>query len=233
MADEERLAAMFTKNMSLDPVTVPQQPARIVYVSQHYTHTAHIAAQPVEAPQTSPRPASEPPQSEHLLAETVLRNHGVDPSCLSASQVQLFKTADEPQQLRLIELWRIYPPTNSNNNSTLAWTSLSTLEQEIVLARDRYTRAQMQPAPQDDSMMSLDGTPLVPLQDGDGRWMSVAETDHYMEPYMSTGYAGQAPDVPRVAAYKPSTDPVYSGTCTVNYSQLEKMENQYGRMMDI
>lgn len=233
MADEERLAAMFTKNMSLDPVQGPQEPPKIVYVSQHYTHSAHLAHQPVEPPQPSPRPASEPPQSEHLLAETVLRNHGVDPSCLSTSQLQLFKTADEQQQLRLIELWRICPPTNSNNNPSLAWSAPSTLEQEIILAQDRYMRNQMQTQQQDQTMMSLDGTPLVPIQAGDGRWMGITETDHYMEPYMSTGYSTQAPDVPRVAAYKPSTDPVYNGTCMVNYSELEKMENQYGRMMDL
>lgn len=236
MADEERLAAMFTRNMSLDPVQEPQEPHKIIYVSQHYTHSAHIAHQPVEAPQPLPRPASEPPQGEHLLAETVLRNHGVDPSCLSMSQLQLFQTAEEPQQLRLIELWRICPPTNSNSNdATAGWDSPSTLERETILAKDRYMRSQMQAQaqPQDDTMMSLDGTPLVPIQAGDGRWMGVSETDHYnMEPYMSAGYAPPAPDVPRAAAYKQSVDPVYNGTCMVNYSDLEKMENQYGRVME-
>lgn len=229
MADEERLAAMFTKNMSLDPV---QEPHKIVYISQHYTHSAHIAHQPVEAPQLVPRPASEPPHGEHLLAETVLRNNGVDPSCLSTSQLQLFKTAEEPQQMRLIELWRICPPINSNN-ATAGLDSPCTLEKEIVLAQDRYMRSQMQAQPQDEHMMSLDGTPLVPIQAGDGRWMSVAETDHYMEPYMSTGYAAQGQEVPRAAAYRQSVDPVYNGTCMVNYSELEKMENQYGRMMEL
>lgn len=232
MADEERLAAMFTENMSLDPVQVPQEPQKIVYISQHYTHSAHMAQQPVDVPQPSPRPASEPPQGEHLIAEAVLRSHGVDPSYLSTSQLQLFKTAEEPQQLRLIELWHICPPTKSTDNPTLAWNSPSTVEQEIALAKERYMRNQMQTQPQDEAMMSLDGTPLVPIQAGDGRWMGITETDHYMEPYMATGYAAQAPDVPRMAAYKPSTDPVYGGTCMVGYSELEKMENQYGRMMD-
>jgi len=231
MADEERLAAMFSRNMSLDPVQVPEEPSKIVYVSQHYTHSAHLVHQQEEPSKYTTRPASEPPQSEHLLAETVLRNHGVDPSCLSTAQLQLFKTAEEQQQLRLIELWRICPPSNSNDNPSLAWTSPSTLEQEIVMAKDRYVRNQMQAPQQDQPMMSLDGTPLVPIQGGDGRWTSMAEADHYMEPYMSTGY-NRAQEVPR-AAYKPSTDPVYNGTCMGNYSDLEKMENQYGRMMDM
>jgi hypothetical protein len=234
MADEERLAAMFTKNMSLDPVPDPQQPAKIVYISQHYTHTAHLTAQPMGAPQPTPRPSSEPPQSEHLLVETVLRNHGVDPSYLSTSQLQLFKAAEEAQQLRLIELWRICPPTNSRENPSLAWNSPSTMEQEALLARERYLRSQTQPQPVEDGMMSLDGTPLVPIQAGDGRWVGIVETDHYMEPYMSSGYSAQAPNVPRAAAaYKPSTDPVYGGPGMVNYNELEKMENQYGRMMEL
>lgn len=213
MADEERLAAMFSKNMSLDPAQVPQEPPKIVYVSQHYTHSAHVAQTPVaielEFEPRSPRPASEPPQREHVFAEAVLREHGVDPAYLSTSQLKLFTTAEEQQQRRLIELWRICPPTNSNDNPSLAWNAPSTLEQEVVMAKERYMRSQMQPQQYEVNMEPT-----------------------YTEPYMLTGYAAQAPDVPRAAAYKPSTDPVYNGTCMVDYSELEKMENQYGRTMD-
>jgi hypothetical protein len=233
-ADEDRLAAMFSKNMSLDPVQVPQQPPKIVYISQHYTHTAHLTRQE-EPAEPSPRHASEPAHNEHMLAETVLRNHGVDPSCLSNSQLQLFKTAEEPQQLRLIELWRICPPTDISSNQTLAFSSPSTMEVEMKLAQDRYLRSLAQPTQQDE-VMSLDGTTA---QYGDGTWVGLIETSHYMEPYMSSGYdeatrmAAQAPDAARVQTYKPSTDPVYNGTCMVNSSELEKMENQYGRTMDL
>ncbi|KAB5535104.1 hypothetical protein GE09DRAFT_1227101 [Coniochaeta sp. 2T2.1] len=265
MAEDERLAAMFNKNMSLDPPPPPpQEPQKIVYISQHYTHTAHITNQTVEPPQLSPRPASEPSQSDQLLVETVLRNHGVDPSHLSTSQLQLIRGAEENQQLRLIELWRICPPSNNEDHPSFAWDSNRTVDQEIALAENSYMRkmagqkaseqqGQQQAAWQameqqsqqaqelakqraqqqeeDQTMMSLDGTPLVPMQGGDSRWMGHLETSHYMEPYMMSGY--QAPDVPRLNAYKQATDPVYnSQPRELSFSQIEELENQYGRMVD-
>lgn len=175
------------------------------------------------------------------MVELVLRNHGVDPSCLSSSQLQLFKTAEEPQQLRLIELWRICPPTNSNDNPTLAWNFSSSLEDEELMAKARFLRSLAPAAGPEETMMSLDGTPLTPVQAGDGRWIGIAsEAQHYMEPYMSSGYdhlmemekLAQRADVPRVGIYKPSTDPVYnSTTASLDWSQQAQMEDQYGRMM--
>ena len=254
IAEDERLAAMFTKNMSLDPPPARQEPQKIVYVSQHYTHTAHITNQnqTVDAAQLSPRAASEPSLPDNVLVETVLRNHGVDPSQLSASQLQLFKGAEENQQLRLIELWRICPPANNQDHPPFAYDSTRTVDQEIVLAQNIYmrkmadqraawlameqqahqaqelARQRAQQQPEDQTMMSLDGTPLVPMQGGDGRWMGHLETNHYMEPYMISGY--EAPDATRT--YKQATDPVYNNQNGLSYSQIEQLENQYGRMVD-
>jgi hypothetical protein len=249
MQSPEELASLFSKNMTLDPIRVPQEEPKIVYISQHYTHSAHVAKQPVEPPQLSPRPASEPPQSEYELVNQVLRNHGVDPSGLSASQLQLFKTADTPQQVRLVELWRICPPTNSSNNPALAW-NFTTVEQEEALAKLRYDQQQQQ---ETESVMSLDGTPLTPIQSGDGRWIGIeSQTQHYMEPYMTSGYEDMArreyeESARRAIAeasfqghkgavlstsYRKATDPVYNSTVSpCGVEQQMQMANQYGRMV--
>ena len=225
---QEELVALFHRNFTLDPIpqpapapqaapapAPPQQPAeepkeepKIVYISQHYTHSAHLVKQD---PQPL-RPASEPPQSEHAAVERVLREHGVDPSGLSSAQLQLFKRVDTPEKLRLIELWTVCPPTSSTDNPTLGW-SMTTVEQEETLARLRYEQQQQQlidqqlqaefmmmqdepvHEPEPETVMSLDGTPLTPIQAGDGRWISMAPASasyHYMEPYMASGYEEMA-----------------------------------------
>lgn len=225
MQPQEELVALFSRNLTLDPVfqpapvpvpapahapavQEPQEERKIVYISQHYNHSAHVAKQDAQPP----RPASEPPQSEHAAVEQVLREHNVDTSGLSSAQLQLFKTVDTPQKFHLIELWRACPPTNSNDNPTLTW-SQTTVEQEEALARLRFEQQQQQlidqqlqqefgmmqdeppaaPAPEPEAVMSLDGTPLTPIQAGDGRWMvASAAAYHYMEPYMASGYEEMA-----------------------------------------
>ncbi|KAK5658885.1 hypothetical protein OQA88_1699 [Cercophora sp. LCS_1] len=262
MQDEE-LAALFARNFSLQqpaplPVPVPvavEQPKeqKIVYISQHYTHSAHVVRHDVEPPLQSPRPASEPPQPEHSTVEAVLRNHGVDPSCLSSAQLSLFKTVDDPQKLKLLELWRVCPPTNSLDNPTLAW-SMTSVSQEELLAKMRYEQRQRA---EQETVMSLDGTPLTPIQGGDGRWISNMSYS-YMEPYMATGYEemarreyeesarrafaesmqpskeitsqfGTATDA---SIYKPATDPVYrTSGADLEFRRQDAMADQYGRMM--
>ena len=210
---QEELIALFSRNLTLDPlsrpapapapapVPEPQEERKIIYISQHYNHSAHVAKHDAQPP----RPASEPPQSEHAAVEQVLKEHSVDTSGLSSAQFQLFKTVDTPEKLRLIELWRICPPTNSNDNPTLTW-SMTTVEQEETLARLRFERQQQQlidqqlqdefammqdePMPKPEAVMSLDGTPLTPIQAGDGRWID--SSFHYMEPYMASGYEEMA-----------------------------------------
>ncbi|TLD31573.1 hypothetical protein PspLS_01957 [Pyricularia sp. CBS 133598] len=247
MQAHEDLAALFSRNLILDASKIqqiqiqeqPQQeapePQPITYsISQHYHHSVYHAA-PV--PAQPERPASEPPSSEHQGVEAILTSHGVDPAGLSQSQVQLFKEADDAQKLRLLELWRICPPTATReSNPALAFNSTS-LEQEEQLARMRYEEQQQM----DDAMaMSMDGTPvMVPIQGGDGRWQ-VPETaqDYMMEPYMSSGYEELARSAMPMA-YKPATDPVYKSACLpIDYRSVhmpidwalrqQTMEDQYG-----
>ena len=252
MQGHDDLAALLARNLTLDSVPAPisppkeQEEPKIIYFSQHYTHSAHIVAKPPQQGtqeseqmlQHQQRRASEPPQPEHQAIELILIAHEVDPSALSASQLELFKTADDSQKMRLIELWRIVPPTNSTDNPALAWSS-TTVEQEETLARMRYERKLQEE--QAGSVMSLDGTPVAtPMQAGDGRWI---QSQHYMEPYMAAGYGDYTPAQPRVAdvhlggrlSYNPATDPVYqnsnNGIDWAEQRRTMEMENQYGILM--
>ena len=263
---QDDLAALLSRNLRLDPIQDPPPPEepRIVYISQHYTHSTHVPQQQQQQQegqmqiQASQRPSSVPPQPEYGSAENVLREHGVDPSALSTSQMQLFKSAEEPQQRRLMELWRICPPTNSTDNPTLTWTN-TTVEQEEILAKMRYSHQQTDQEQHKqervvETTMSLDGTPLTPIQAGDGRWVQTMNYQHYMEPYMASGYeelarreyeesvhrAYQEEKIQRpkdiYTPYAAAVDPVYQMTNNGldwqrAQQQQQQMEDQYGRMM--
>lgn len=117
---QDELAQLFAANMHLSqnatqqvqqqqPEPVQQQeqeaPKAIVYASSHYTHSHHVIPT---------RSASEPPARTHIemseLATILLRN-SINPEQLFPSQVDLFQNADDDQRLRLLELWRISPPS--------------------------------------------------------------------------------------------------------------------------
>ncbi|KAI1205338.1 uncharacterized protein F4807DRAFT_443647 [Annulohypoxylon truncatum] len=250
----DELAAMFSRNLTLQPQPVQapretselQQPEReITYsISQHYHHSAHLAHQD-DHPVEYRRPSSEPPQTQEPSAESILNKHGIDHAGLSAAQLELFKTADDSQKLRLIQLWQICPPSNTRDNPAVA-LSTTTVEEEEFLAQLRYERRLAEEA-QNNTVMSMDGTPLTPVQTGDGRW--VAMTD--VEPYMMSGYEAlarreyeesarqqyeEAMTIPKDVyshfgtavggpTYRPATDPVYDSDWT---RQQQAMENQYG-----
>ncbi|KAI9171459.1 hypothetical protein HJFPF1_00942 [Paramyrothecium foliicola] len=242
------LAALFSRNLTFNPDiqdTIPREPVAapapapapaqpIVYsISQHYHHSAHIVRQPAQQQQTiteePQRRLSEPPQSETVSSEGILRNYGVNPANLTPSQLQLFKIADEPQKLRLLELWSICPPNNGGDIPALAWSS-TTMEQEEQLAQMRYGRLQQQ-----NNVMSLDGTTV---QTSDGKW----QQDSDSEPYITSGYEElmrreqQRRDKEQAAkaaynhfgtsagpSYSPATDPVYLGS---DYSRNQQQQQQ-------
>jgi hypothetical protein len=260
MRMHDELAALFSRNLTFNsevqapapaPEPVQEQPAPepkpIIYsVSQHYTHSAHVVrAQPAQQREEPQRHSSEPPQTESPSPEAVLRDHGVDPSTLTPSQVQLFRIADTPQQLRLIELWSICPPGNGGDIPALAWSS-TTVEQEEHLAHMRYERAQQhelqqqQQQQQQQQAMPLDS---AAYQTGDGRWVDSPDNSD-TEPYMLSGYEemmrrenqrqlqNRFQDVhshftPQ-PAYTPATDPVYMGADYARQQQMLDMASQYG-----
>ncbi|KAH8792184.1 hypothetical protein F5882DRAFT_427378 [Hyaloscypha sp. PMI_1271] len=204
MTTQEDLAALFQRNLSLQqtvPVVPKEEPKEepIIYsISQHYHHSAHVA-----------RPSSEPPQTDQLTTEIILSRHGVDVTTLFPSQLELFKTADAGQQMRLIELWRICPPDYGGH----------ALAQDIGQWPDTMSDSSTQ-------------GPLTPIQGGDGRWNQMQAA----EPYMQTGYealaareyensAAQSKDIYAHFGTR-STDPVYKTVEDV-HKYPNAMENQY------
>lgn len=155
----------------------------------------------------------------------------IDPTTLTPAQLQLFRTADDPQKQRLIELWLISPPTKGADIPSLAWSSTS-VEQEERLAQLRFDREQEQ-------VMSLDGTSV---QTADGTW---ADQRSDSEPYMTSGYEElmrreqQRQAEPRAVynhfgnaigsrTYSTATDPVFMGPDTVRQQEQMNMATQYG-----
>ena len=241
MATQEELSALFARNLSLQPqaiyvapVEAPPAPTPVeepytYSISRHYHHSAHIAQQP------PPRPASEPPQSNQVTVEIVLSRNGVDPSALYPSQIDLFRTADEAQQLRLIELWRICPPDYTSNvakNLLGLSDSTTSVQQEEALAQLRYERMATEEKQQVERMMleermsrtggdqqgmdsdtmsdASTNQPLTPIQGGDGRWN---QSHVAAEPYMQSGYETLAQREYEQSVgpkYSQATDPVYN-----------------------
>lgn len=254
----DELAAMFSRNMALQQQATQQEPIQstetkvepepIVYASAHYTHSAHLLNESKPVVERD-RPSSEPPQSRQPLAEDILSHYGVNPSSLSASQMELFKTAEDSQKERLIELWLICPPTNTQENPAVAWSS-TTVQQEEVLAQLRYER-QLQENAEKQNVVSMSGTPLTPTQTGQGEWTG---TISYMEPYMMSGYEEMARREYEESArrqyeeeakppkevyshfgsavgghrYHEATDPVYNTHNNDWERQQQMMENRYG-----
>ncbi|KAI0160248.1 hypothetical protein GGR57DRAFT_413221 [Xylariaceae sp. FL1272] len=257
----EELAALLSRNLTFQPQqqTTQQQPSEqvqqepIAYsISQHYHHSAHLIHQ--EPVVEVSRPSSEPPQSQYPSNEQVrqvLAQHGVDYTGLTTNQFELFKTGDTPQQLRLIELWRICPPTNPQNHATVDSINTS-VEQEERLAQLRYEQQVAEEAKR-NSVISLDGTPLTPVQTTEGHWVHASDP----EPYMASGYEMMARREYEESArrqlaeewpqskslndhindYRPATDPVYQNSrpgVIVSFGandfvrQQQAMEDQYG-----
>ncbi|EAA35850.1 hypothetical protein GE21DRAFT_658 [Neurospora crassa] len=259
MHSQDELSALFSRNLSLEPVQqlaqvqVLNQEPKIVYISAHYNHSAHVRTQDTPPAQPAPRRTSEPPALSEV--EAVLTKHHVNTACLSRAQLQLFKSVDDPQRYRLIDLWRNCPPTSRSDNPTLDW-SMTSVSQEEILAKNRWEQQQQQQAAEQEVTMSLDGTPLTPIQAGDGRWIA-ADSHHEMEPYMASGYEDMArreyedsarrafaesvertKDACRPLAiatggptFNPAhSDPVYANA-GVDWRQQVAMANQYGLFM--
>lgn len=250
---QEELAHLFSAHMNLSqaaqqPTQPPQQmqfeesmqqqleaehmPKHIVYASQHYTHTHHI-----------PRSVSEPPPKTHIEPsnlESVLLRNSIDPSFLFPSQLDLFQNADDDQRLRLLELWRISPPTGrqgypegtdySMSRQLYDWPPTS-LAQEETMARLRYEGNQGATSDQEHIQQQTDQTSMLPA----------SPPSQSAEPYMTSGYelmaqreyehSAQSADNPRGESgkYNHATDPVYNGGLwQKNVGSVSDMENQYG-----
>jgi hypothetical protein len=235
MQMHEDLAALFSRNLSLQNrpytgATAPgqidqstQPEAAITYsITQHYHHSAHVASQ------NPSRPVSTPPPTDQETTEIILGRHGVDVTTLFPSQIELFKTADPSQQMRLVELWRISPPNYGGHalaQDLGTWPATS-FQQEEAMAKLRYERRMLEERASrtqitEDQQEHFDGgedvmsdgeqsnAPMTPIQGGDGRWPGATYVSHTTEPYMVSGYESLAQREYELSARRPSKD-VYS-----------------------
>lgn len=247
---QDELTRMFTEHMTLSQQTAPprvyqvreqekpaqvlpeQAPKQIVYASQHYTHSHHVAPT---------RSASEPPVKTHIDPsdlEAVLLRNSIDPSLLFPSQIDLFQNADDDQRLRLLELWRISPPSGRQgipadvdynmSRQLYDWPPTS-LAQEEAMAKLRYERMEQPPAEQQQQ----------PEQSTITNSVTTDTSTHAAEPYMTSGYemmarqeyekSAQADAMKDSTKYNQATDPVYNGGLwQKNVGSVSDMENQYG-----
>jgi len=279
-SQHDELAALFAQRMNftsgeqmqqdqprtfVEPVAVPQpqfsekqeQPA-IHYASAHYTHSHHLH-------DTSSSPSSSPPPPYH---ETVLPSHllqtlrqnSIDPSALLPNQLHLYQSADLDQRLRLLELWRISPPSYSPEEHLFIHTTQTptSLAQEEASARQRYEEAQQLARQQQLQQQEQAAKTLVfdthiprisPIRaPGEPAWPPAARmraasiasskpTAHHQqsveaEPYITDGYQASASSIEPV--YAASQTGLWPGASGSQQQQGQSvMEDQYGSFMQI
>ncbi|EMC91155.1 hypothetical protein BAUCODRAFT_98803, partial [Baudoinia panamericana UAMH 10762] len=153
VAQHDELAQLFAQNMHLSqhpqqaapleiqhvPQPIEKQEQPVHYISSHYTGTAHVRPDTTSEPSASPPPPYREALMPEAMAET-LRQHGIDPSALLPNQVQLFANADYEQRLRLLELWRIAPPSYPLEQHLQHQWAPTSVAQEEAEARVRYER---------------------------------------------------------------------------------------------
>ncbi|GLI72338.1 hypothetical protein PoHVEF18_000510 [Penicillium ochrochloron] len=113
---QDELSALFDRQMTMEqsqhtpqpinpatptPTTSSQQQPITYSITQHYHHSSHVAPPPPPAQSTTT-------DDQGLGLLTLLINHGIDPSTLSPSQLDLIKHADAEQQQRLLQTWQVY-----------------------------------------------------------------------------------------------------------------------------
>ncbi|KAL2808692.1 hypothetical protein BJX63DRAFT_424443 [Aspergillus granulosus] len=122
---QDDLVALFDTHMNMESSPLPERkevqvpvPSITYSITQHYHHSAHVAQR------TEPSGTMQehcPPRTNELanwVFET-LRQHNVDPSSLSTSQLELFANAMPEQQSRLVQMWQICPePSKSAPRSS-------------------------------------------------------------------------------------------------------------------
>lgn len=228
-----------------------QQQQALHFTSSHYTGTAHIRPDTTSEPSRSPPP----PYHEAIMPEAMaeaLRQHSVEPSALLPNQIHLFLNADYEQRLRLLELWRIAPPSyplEEHLNGT--WISTS-LEREETLARARYEQQMLgRSAVHEEHMLdthvvpntSRTPEPISPIREaGEPAWPPLARIraasiaansrpgtrQGEAEPYIVNGYSADRSSR--------AMDPVYSAAAGLwqapSYAQAVEqatsMADQYG-----
>lgn len=201
--------------------------APLTFASAHYTHSTHLTADTQPEPAQSPPPPYREAIMPEAMAEMLTQN-SIDPASLLPSQIELFAGADYEQRLRLLELWRIAPPSYPHEQHVHAQHEQTSVEKEEVDARARYEQ-QMQARTVPREAYGFDMYSSEPVSPVSAvvkpRAASFASGGGYLgkgeaEPYMSNGYQQM------------HSDPVYAaGLWQSSYAQAQTgtaMEDQYG-----
>lgn len=189
----------------------PHYEAPVTFTSSHYTHTTHIRPSGEASSESSHSPP--PPYHESPMPEAMaqlLLQHSIEPSSLLPNQIHLFANADYEQRLRLVELWRIAPPSYLplKEHVHASWAP-TTMKQEEDSARLRYENAMIARERREHSLMEFNThlEPMSPIRElGETPWPPAARmraasiassrpsTRHNgdPEPYMVTGYQDTA-----------------------------------------
>lgn len=256
-AQHDELAQLFAQNMQLShqhqtPAAHHQQEqtpvehipeilekklnSPIAFASAHYTGTAHVRAETQSEPSRSPPPPYHEALMPEAMAET-LRQHSIDPSALLPNQIDLFLNADYEQRLRLLELWRISPPSYPLEQHLQARFAVTSVEKEESEARERYEK-QMQArghAREEHMLDTVIVEPVSPIsQPGMQGWPPAARmrsasiaAEHAAprpaeaEPYIVNGY--------EIAMNRHAVDPVYAATGlwqAPSYAQATQSEQE-------
>lgn len=244
----DELAQLFAQNMQLSHQQngsrgqvveqVPQQTSEkqaespIHYISTHYTPTAHLRPDTTSEPSPSPPPPYNATAIPQALAETLLQ-HSIDPSALLPSQINLFHHADYEQRLRLLELWRISPPSYPlEDHIRHGWTSF---EHEEAQAKQRYEQHALPRGSHQEEHMLDTYVPINPIREaGEAAWppaarmrvasitaaSRAASRGEDAEPYIINGYQSN----PMARA----TDPVYAAVSLWQASPNDTIGDQFG-----
>lgn len=262
-SQHDELAALFAQRMNFAPgeqvqqvqqqqsfvesIPVPQISEKheepIHYISSHYNHSYHIRHDTLSEPSRSPPPPYHETMITDHMAQT-FRNYSIDPSSLLPNQLHLYANADLDQRLRLLELWRISPPSYSPEEQVYGAQNPTNLAQEEASARQRYEAQN----PAFDT--HIEPPRITPIRHaGEPAWPPAARmraasiasskpTAHQMcdaEPYIMDGYqAGGSPPQFQSAS---SIEPVYAASSGLWPGQQQQqqggVEEQYGAYMQI
>ncbi|KAL3457790.1 hypothetical protein BJX64DRAFT_268251 [Aspergillus heterothallicus] len=110
---QDDLVALFNTHMNMEPTPVSTRkeaqvssPPITYSITQHYHHSAHVAQKSEPSGTVHGHCLPRTNELEDWVFET-LRQHNVDPTSLSTSQLELFAKAMPEQQSRLIQMWQI------------------------------------------------------------------------------------------------------------------------------
>jgi hypothetical protein len=237
----------------IEPVPIPQpqfsekqHQEPIHYASAHYNHSYHIRHETLSEPSRSPPPAYHETMLPNNMAQT-LRDNSIDPASLLPNQLHLFANADLDQRLRLLELWRISPPSYSTEQElNYGAQNPTSLAQEESSARQRY---EAQNPVFDTHIETPRITPI--RQAGEPAWPPAARmraasiasskpTAHHMsdaEPYIMDGYHQADEASHHFHQSASSVEPVYAASAGLwpgqQQQQQQGIEEQYGGYMQI